>query len=432
MTLPDPQGAARRRQLVRVAAVAGAVALAAVVLVFATRAPAASPRAEDKTYDVAYSVGFLPEEGQAAVTITVEPGTGEVRQLRLRMPPARYPAVTGDGTVVREGDVVVWTPERGRAQALRYRVVIDDRRAGGAFDARMGRDWVIVRGDTLVPRMSVRTTRGADSRTRLAFVLPDGWKSVDTPYRRARDGEAFVVADPERNFDRPLGWIVAGRIGVRRESIRGTQVSVAGPTGDDLRRLDMLSYFNLLIPEFRKAFGDLPPKLLVVTAGDPMWRGGLSGPRSLFIHASRPLVSENGTSTLVHEMTHVVTRLRGADGADWIAEGLAEFYSIELPRRSGLLSDRRARKAFAWMADHGRGVQALAGDHARGETTARAVQLFHELDEEIRAGTGGDKSLDDVVRALMPHREVSIAQLRAESAAVLGSASKVLAAPLAD
>ena len=52
----------------------------------------------------------------------------------------------------------------------------------------------------------------------------------------------------------------------------------------------------------------------VVGAADPMWRGGLSASNSLFLHADRPLISENGTSTLVHELTHVITRVRGADG----------------------------------------------------------------------------------------------------------------------
>ena len=42
----------------------------------------------------------------------------------------------------------------------------------------------------------------------------------------------------------------------------------------------------------------------------------------------------------MHELTHAVTRIRGARNEDWIAEGLAEFYSIELPRRAGLLKGK--------------------------------------------------------------------------------------------
>src|SRR3546814_11955514 len=81
--------------------------------------------------------------------------------------------------------------------------------------------------------------------------------------------------------------------------------------------------------------------VVFVSAGDPMWHGGLSGPRSLFVHADRPLISENGSSTLMHEMVHVVTGLRAVSGDDWIVEGIAEYYSMVLLNRSGMLSDAR-------------------------------------------------------------------------------------------
>jgi predicted metalloprotease with PDZ domain len=196
--------------------------------------------------------------------------------------------------------------------------------------------------------------------------------------------------------------------------------------------MDTLAFLNLLLPEYRKAFGELPPKLLVVIAGDPMWRGGLSGPRSLFLHAGRPLISENGTSTLAHEMTHVITRIRGAAGDDWFAEGLAEFYSIELSRRAGLLTDDRAETALAWARSHGRDVQTLTADRSSGDRTARAVQLLAELDHEIRTRTNDGKNLDDLVRVLMRDPVVSRADLRAAVDDVTGAPSQVLATPLLD
>src|SRR3546814_3722824 len=101
-----------------------------------------------------------------------------------------------------------------------------------------------------------------------------------------------------------------------------------------------------------EAFGDLPRKVLIVSAGDPMWHGGLSGPRSLFVHADRPLISENGSSTLMHEMVHVVTGLRAVSGDDWIVEGIAEYYSMVLINRSGMLSDARDRKSTRLNSSH--------------------------------------------------------------------------------
>jgi predicted metalloprotease with PDZ domain len=395
-------------------------------------AAAAPVAAAPLDYDVDYTVQFLPAAGEAAVTIRITPGKGKASRLRLHMPEARYSQVRGDGDISRKGDTVTWLPRTDQASRLRFRYRIDNERRGGGFDARITEDWVIVRGDDLVPRAVVRATKGADSRARLRFILPKGWTTVDTPFLRSADKKSFVITNPERNFDRPVGWIVAGVVGARREFIGDTQVSVAGPKGYEIRRNDMLAFFNALVPEFGRAFGELPPKLLIVSAGDPMWRGGLSGPRSLFLHADRPMISENGSSTLTHELTHVITRIRGAEDDDWIAEGLAEFYSIELLRRAGLLSDVRADKAHDWMANHGRKITSLSTNRSQGPRTARAVQLLRELDQEIRQGTRGKRSLDDVIQALIPLREVSREDLREQTEKFLGRPSKVLATPLLD
>ncbi|MBW8367341.1 MAG: hypothetical protein K0M70_05740 [Arenimonas sp.] len=399
-----------------------------LLLALATAAVAA-PRPQ---YDVTYTVQFLPASDQAQVTIALRPDTGRVTQMRLSMPQDRYTQVSGDGSISRKGGTVTWVPLAGKPSKLRYRYRISNERAGGGYDARMTTDWVIVRGDDLVPSARIRATKGSDSRARLRFVLPKGWTNVDTPFVRSRDGKSFVVTNPERNFDRPIGWVIAGAVGTRRELLDGMEVSVAGPKGDVIRRNDMLAFFNGLVPEFKRAFGTLPSKLLIVSAGDPMWRGGLSGPRSLFLHADRPLISENGTSTLTHELTHVITRIRGADGDDWIAEGLAEYYSIELLRRADLLSDARADKAQDWMANHGKRVKTLTRNRSYGPRTARAVQLFRALDVEVRQRTKGKRSLDDVVRALIPLREVSREDLREQVEKLTGAPSKVLATPLLD
>ena len=387
---------------------------------------AAAPRAQ---YEVDYRVEFVPREGVAKVAIAIEPHDGRVSRVQLRMDAGRYTEVTGDGRVTRAGSRVTWEPPESGG-ALHYRYKIDHRRNKSGYDAVIGPHWAIVRGDDLVPIGAVTATQGAESRARLRFTLPKGWTNVDTPYRRAKNGEAFVVVDPKRRFDRPAGWMIAGEVGTRREKIADCEFSVAGPKGESVRRNDMIAFANLALPQLQRAAGGLPPKLLVVSAGDPMWRGGLSGPRSLFLHAGRPLVSENGTSSLVHELFHAVTRIRGVRGDDWIAEGLAEYYSIELPRRAGLLSASRYEKALAWMQHFSRGVERLRARRADARTTARAALLLHELDREIGEHSGGKASLDDVVRALIPVREVSLTDLREAAQRASGRPSTVLASPL--
>jgi hypothetical protein len=401
------------------------------IALFCLLAASSLHAAERTRFDVDYRVAFVPAQGVADVTMKHTPGSGRTTRVVVRFDPARYTQVRAEGgTLTREGDRWTWVPDARRASSLLWRYRIDHERRGDGFDARITRDWVIVRGDDLVPALSARTTAGADSSARLYFDLPTGWTNVDTPFVHTRDRKGFVVVNPERRFDRPVGWMIAGAVGTRRESIDGMEVSVAGPVGNDVRRNDALAFMNLVAPEMRETFGDLPSKILIVSAGDPMWRGGLSGPRSLYLHADRPLIGENGTSTLVHELVHLVTRIRGADGDDWIAEGTAEFYSIMLLNRTGLLSDQRRDRAFDWMRDNGRNVQSLTGDRSWGPITARAVVLFRDLDREIRRTTRNEKSLDDVMRALIEVREVSREDLAAAVEDVTGRPSDVLKSPL--
>ena len=386
--------------------------------------------AKRTSYDVDYRVAFLPDQGKARVSIAIEPDDGRVSKLVFDMDPARYTEVTGDGVVERSGDSVRWEPPRDGG-TLTYLYAIDKKRSSGAFDARITKSWVIVRGDHLVPAATVTATKDADSRARLHIDLPTGWTHADTPWLPTKDGKAFVVTNPGRSFDRPTGWFLAGDIGTRRDVVDGMEIAVGAPKGDPMPRMEILSMLTATAPEMREAFGELPPKLLVVGAADPMWRGGLSGPRSLWMHADRPLISENGSSTLMHEAVHVVTRIRGAKGDDWIAEGLADFYGMELLRRAGLLSQARFDKSIAWMRNHGRAIDTLHATSSAGPRTARAVALFADLDAEIRGASKDARNLDAVAQALIAHGgRVSLEDVRAAAQAAIGAPSKTLDTPL--
>ncbi len=381
------------------------------------------------SYEVDYRVRFVPGSGEAEVTIATRPRDGRLIALDLTLVPGRYRGFAGDGEIVAETERLRWSPpvDGGR---LSYRYRIDKQRRGGGYDAHAADTWVIVRGDHLVPPATVRTTAGADSRTRLYFDLPEGW-SVDTPWVLNKAKTAYVVVNPERRFDRPTGWMIAGELGVRRDFMRGLtgQVSVAAPRGDAFRRNEVLAMVHVAYPELEAAFGRLPAKLLIVGAGDPMWRGGLSGPRSLYFHSDRPLISENGTSTLFHELVHVITRLQGSH-ADWIVEGIAEYYSLSLLYRSGLISEARFQRGLDWMRNHGRSVKSLDVARSHGPVTARAVVLFADLDTEIRRRTDDDRSLDDVVQALMKVGKPRFADLRAAAEAAIGAPSETLRATI--
>jgi len=192
-----------------------------------------------------------------------------------------------------------------------------------------------------------------------------------------------------------------GKLGIRRETIAGTRVAIAAPQAHAVRRMDMLALLNWTLPELNEVLPDALPRLTIISAGEPMWRGGLSAPASLFLHADRPLISENATSSLLHEVMHTALGLRPRDGNDWIVEGLAEYYSIQLLRRGHAISASRAKKAFAQQAEWGAQSAFLCGEESTAATTALAVTIFRKLDRELLEKSDGKVDLDSLLPNLV-------------------------------
>ncbi len=389
----------------------------------ATPAPAA-PR----PFDLNYTIEPQPKTDQARVTIALGKGGDLVSELSFAVDARRFTSFTATGVFKNAGGKASWKPN-GVGAKLSYLVKISHTRSNGHFDARMTADWALFRGDKVIPRIKARMKKGATSNAKLYFKLPAGWTHLDTGWLRIPGGP-FLIDSPDRKFDRPIGWMIAGKIGTRRDQLGFTEVAVAAPKGDPLDRMDTLTMINFVWSEFESAFGKTPRKILIVGAGDPMWRGGLSAPNSLFLHSERPLISENATSTLVHELVHVVTRIRGEDRSDWIAEGLAEFYSIELIYRAGGMTDARHDKVFQGLKEWSGNVKTLRSDSSNAEITARAVLLLRELDQEIRSRSNDRKSIDDLARALRALRKVSTSEFIATAEKIIGGKSKVMDTPL--
>jgi hypothetical protein len=302
---------------------------------------------------------------------------------------------------------------------LQYQFVVDHERSPKRYDSRMTNDWAIFRAEKMAPRASVTARRSLHSRATLEFELPKDW-SVATPYGSVGD-KRYTLDDPTRRFDQPEGWMLVGRIGSRNEKIGNVRVVVAAPTGDSARRQDTLAFLKFTLPRLEEVFPQLPPRLLIVSAGDPMWRGGLSGPASMFLHSDRPLISENRTSTLLHELVHIALGIRGDEESDWIVEGLAELYSLEALRRSGGISEQRYKQALEHQSQWAKRSPTLFASHSNGPTTARAVLALRAADAEIRSATSGKASLDDVARKLASERgAVSLVRLQKAAQEVAG------------
>ncbi len=374
-------------------------------------------------YEVRYKAEVQAGKEWVNMSLKLSQPRDIVRELRFRLDDDRYRDFEGSGLIETNGRYVRWTPAETGGE-LNWQVNLNSRRTNGAYDGMLTSDWAIFRGDDLVPPVFTRSLKGGRASARLKFDLPAGWSSI-TPYERTDRGE-YVVTHEDRNFDRPTGWMAVGDLGVRWATIADTQVAVAGPVGQGLRRQDILAFLRWTVPTLKDIFTSTPDRLLVVGAGDPMWRGGLSGPASLYIHADRPLISENGTSTLLHELVHVATGVRAKPGADWIVEGLAEYYALEILVRSGTTSPRRHRLSVEDVAEWGKSADDLFVSEASAEVTARAVVILRAVDEEIRSASGGAHSLDDLAREIVAEGSVSYESFREHANRLAGRTVKML------
>ncbi len=368
----------------------------------ASGAPAPASVSGENRYGVLFTAWIRPGDPLATVRIRLTKNAEFVRWMRLSAASPKYSAFKGSGSITQEADGLLWHPS-GERPWLQYTVNLESKRESGRFDGLVTADWAIFRADDLVPPVHIDMADGTRSASKLSLELPTGW-SAATPFPPYKSGR-FRIDNDDRRFDRPTGWVALGKLGIRRERINATRLTIAAPTGQGVRRMDTLAFFRGTLPTLQSVFPEFPERLLVVSAGDPMWRGALSGPDSLFVHADRPLISENGTSTFVHELVHVAMRARSRPDSDWIVEGLAEYYSLEVLHRSGMLGDARFEKAHAGLAAWGAEAPTLAVAHSTGPVTAKAVGVLRAIDRDIRSASKGKKSLDDVARALAAANE---------------------------
>ena len=392
---------------------------------------AADTDTQNLGYKLEYKVTLDAAKEGAFVSIAVDKGE-LLKRIQFKNQRGIYSAIRANGKLVIKNNVVTWELPAG-ASKLTYFVSLTHERDPGKYDSLVTEDWALFRGDDLIPAIHTFEASGAYSIAVLEMILPEGWTSVETGWPRKK-ANTFSIDNPDRRFDRPTGWMLAGKIGTRRATISKTSIAISAPKAEGFKRMDALTFFNFVWPEVHSAFKKTPQKLLVVGADDPMWRGGLSASNSLFLHADRPLVSENGTSPLLHELTHMVTRISGATTAttndDWIAEGLAEYYSFELLYRANGMTKARRTAIIKGLAKWGADVKHLRKSKSTGPVTARAVVLIDELDKEIRMRSNKKYSIDDVTRDLMKIRKVSLEDLQQSVERLVGSKVDVLKSPL--
>lgn len=377
--------------------------IALVALALGVAAPA---RAGDTTYSVDYVVTVRRADPGTARIRWLLSGIDEIESLRLVFRDERASGVHGTGSLTWEGRTLHWRPG-GPYAHLAYTVAVDRARppGGSRYDSYAGPDWIATRALHLFPVINVSFRPGAErarSRARLVFRLPSGWHS-DAPFERLAR-HTFRLFEPGKHFDRPRGWFLLGASTRFTRTIAGTRLTVARAPGSTLDARRLLRLYAATVPLLATILGPPPPRLLLVSAPDPLWRGGLSGEDSYFVHGHLPIRSADRTSTYLHELFHVWAPFRSAPDGHWISEGLAEYYSLALPHRARRLSDRGFARGLALFARDGRWGGDLSRTRDPAALNNSAPLVMHRIDLALREATGGARSLDDAVREVVRDR----------------------------
>lgn len=266
-------------------------------------------------------------------------------------------------------------------------------------------------------------------------ALPRGWTSVVTALDKVGESR-FRAADFDELVDSP---ILAGTPEISRFQVAGKEHLLATINASGLWDLPKAARdVEAIVRAHQDFWGDLPyPRyaflnLLVET------RGGLEHKNSTALMASRfdGRTREQYLKWLIlasHEFFHVwnVKRLRPVELGPfdyenenytpslWIAEGFTAYYESVLVRRAGLMNDKEFLKELAATLESvetvpGRNVQAVRDSswdawikfYRPNENSVNSMISYYDkgaaiafiLDARIRQETGGEKSLDDVMR----------------------------------
>jgi hypothetical protein len=377
---------------------AGLVALVLATLGVAARADTA-PKS---TYSIDYIVTISPTHPEIAWVRWELSGIEEVRWLRLRFPANRISNLEGSGTLESTPEGVVWTPG-GPYAHLTYKVHINHVRGQhGRYDSYAATDWIVTRARDLFPRIAIEYDTHdkiePKSRARLVFRLPNGWRSAAALARIGPD--TYRLNDPKKTLDRPRGWFALGKVDLQHQEIAGIMVQMARVADTGVSAKDVFTFLEGTLPALKKLLLADPDTVLAVSAPDPMWHGGISGENSFYMHAKRPLRTPDKTSPYLHELFHVLQPYKPGPDADWIEEGLAEFYSLELQRRAGLIDAAAYARALGYFERYGTWHVDLTQQQDNAATNNSAPLVMYALDQHIQRVTTGKQRLDDVVMRL--------------------------------
>jgi hypothetical protein len=219
----------------------------------------------------------------------------------------------------------------GDGDSVQATMRVDLRRAAFSpcrceYNSYLANAWGVVKGEAFALPFSYSYFNPQPAfHAVVRFQLPPGW-SVEAPWTRLSP-EAFEL--PPGGPPLPRGFAALGQFTAEldtnaRDSVGKTFVYVR--LAQELRdRAGLFDYLEKATPYYESVYGNVTgSKILVVSAGAPMFTGGLGATDSLFVHqnASR--------ETTAHEYAHVwqsfQTIGQAGESSIWLNEGDADLH----------------------------------------------------------------------------------------------------------
>lgn len=199
---------------------------------------------------------------------------------------------------------------------------------GCEFNSFLGPAWGVVKAEALaIPFSYAFFAPQPAFHATVRFLLPEGW-SAEAPLGQVGPN---VFELPGDGAPLPRGFFALGSF---TRELRDERASIGREfvyvrLAQELRGKDTLfEYLKKATPYYQSVYGNVTGhRILVISAGAPMFTGGLGSTDSLFVHHN------SSSETIAHEYAHVWQRFQTVDNpagpggsSIWLNEGDADLH----------------------------------------------------------------------------------------------------------
>ena len=352
--------------------------------VAATDRPSPTPLSTHNELRLTTTLDRTPDRvGEITATVTAEIPE-QFTELTLELPAGAQVVATSGFTRTADG-AVVWDSNSNPA-TVTYRINptvrsgADQPGAEGSYRFADTANWSLVR----IPSVGDISGRIVGDDPKISRQT-----TVDGP-GVAGDRIAFLGSSEQRT-----------------QTAHGQRFTLVVPEAADLEAEPREIFNSVTAASDRLRVGGRDDEVLMIAAptGDIEWavRGIQTGDSEFWVRADEPL--DTPANNWVHEYVHTRQEYTAATDARWITEATATYYAALLTLEADHITFDRFRRFLAQGADEPQASAVMTDPDtwANFANYRKGALVAGELDRRIRVATGGEASLDTVIRAINSH-----------------------------